>query len=149
MASQAVQRISETVPGGYVTREQVMDILQCSVSGVERRVRSEELKSKLFPAPGRRQVRYYTESSVMRLRDANEKKVAVRPPSQLRAVARRTAPEPAAATPWITLAQAALMSGLPAKYVKELCVSGKITAMFLGRTYGWRILRKSMDAYEG
>lgn len=79
MATQVVEKI----PTGYVSRERAIEILEKSETSIERLVRTGEIASRLFPAPGRRPIRYYTEESLTKFKELEERKIAARPPSQL------------------------------------------------------------------
>jgi hypothetical protein len=152
MSSQVV----ENVPGGYLSREQTMEILEKSQTSIERLVRTGELDSKLFPCPGRRHIRYYTKESVNRFKDLESRKLAVRPPSQVvrsfpvPALVEPPPPPPVPlpAVPWIDLQEAERISGLPESFLRKLCREAKLIARNCGRA-GWRLLRKSVEAYEG
>lgn len=104
MSAQVVEKLVKTpkvvesgerIPDGYLTREQVMQRLEISETGVERRTRTGEIESKLFPCPGRRHIRYYREESVERLKALTERKRAERPPSAQRPFPRALGAGPA------------------------------------------------------
>jgi helix-turn-helix protein len=177
MATQANEAIS-IVPPGYLTREQAMKTLEKSETSIERLVRTGELASKLFPAPGRRPVRYYTAESVEAFKALEERKRAATPPSVLRkreeakeereppprslalavpdsavtflreALERLTALKPVAVTEklWLSLDEAAELSGLARADLLRLVKAGTLIARKSG---GWKILRKSLEAFEG
>lgn len=92
MATQATGAI--ILPPGFITREQAMRILQKSETSIERLVRTKEVESRLFPAAGRRPIRYYTEASVQAFKDLEERREAARPPSQLNWKAKSAPKEP-------------------------------------------------------
>lgn len=60
-------------------------------------------------------------------------------------------PQPAAPAPWLTLAEAALYSGLPLAHLKAAVLAGELPARDVGRRKGgrWRVRREDLEAMQG
>lgn len=68
----------------------------------------------------------------------------------LQQLLQRTAPPAPLPEPklWLTLEEASDFSGLGPRVLKRLCRDHKLTAL-KARGEGWRVLRKSLEAFEG
>lgn len=172
MASQAVV----TLPPGFVDRAAAMRELGKSDSTIERLVANGELGSRTVPRPGRRAERVYSSADIERLKEREEQRAQARPPSALAVRQPSESPQwqavqaildriqqqqtrlldaPAApAKPqveikdklWLSLDEAVAYSGLARRDLIQMCREGKVVARKSG---GWKILRKSLEVFEG
>jgi hypothetical protein len=146
-----------------------------SQTTIERLVAAEELRSKLEPRPGRKPERVYHAGDIERLVNnptlshaTQQKTMALALPDTLsdslrrlvdviaqqadeRKADRKVEPEPKPYVPlseklWLTLAEAAEYSGLARADLKRLIEKEKLIAR---ESRGWKILRKSLEAFEG
>lgn len=152
-----------------------MQNLQKSETSIERLVRTKELESKLFPAPGRRPIRYYNAASVQAYKELEDRREAARPPSQLNWKAKGEPKEPTAlalavpeaaastlrellerwlsakpAVPlteklWLSLDESVELSGLARTDLLSLIAQGALNARKSG---GWKIRRESLQAFN-
>lgn len=77
------------MPGGYVSRAEALKILEKGDATIDRYAKTGKVKTKLVPRPGKRAERVYLESDLHGLKEFEERRKEVRPPSAI-------APKPAA-----------------------------------------------------
>lgn len=176
MATQVVDFI---VPKGYARRSEVMSALAISEATIERMARDERLHSKLVSVPGRKAERVYLAEDVERLvqqkarreeieaaaRSAGPKLLEAGGAEKAEIVSLKSGVPVNAIRElldswadrreeiglreklWLTWEEAAALSGIPVTYVREAANEGRILAKRFGRS--WRVLRKSLEAFEG
>lgn len=144
----------------WLTLEEAMRALGKSRKTIERLVASQELKSQLEERQGRKSERVYSAEDVERLkRQPATQALAPRQQVQLAlpelgkeigSAIRELADQPERVgitlKLWLSLEEATLYSGLAKRDVLKLARDGRIVARKSG---GWKILRKSLEAFEG
>jgi excisionase family DNA binding protein len=168
--------LNDVFPVGYLRLDEVTVALGVSDATVERMTRDGRLPSKLVPRSGRKGERMYLSEAVERLKEEKEKRVALRPPSaqtngqlqngegKAEIVSVKTFPLQAVRELllewsgkreevglrekfWLTWDEGAALSGIPVAYVRQAARDGQIVARRFGRS--WRVLRKSLEQFEG
>lgn len=164
------------VPEGFCDRPHALQRMQVNDSTIERMVRDGRLKSTVIPRKGRKPERVYKIEDVERQAREREARRAIRPPTAVAprppamqaelittAVAmmaqmlkRFEQPLPALPAPappitiqeklWLTLDEAVELSGLCRSDLLGLCQAHVLIAR---KSPGWKIQRKSLEAFEG
>lgn len=154
----------------WVPLKQAMALLGKSQKTIERLVNAEQLRSKLEPREGRKPERLYHAGDLDRIKQeaipapASEPRRALLPAratteiaissdtvTKLDDVMTRWLNRPAPPISireklWLTLDEAAELSGLPRSAVADFAAEGRITAMKRG---AWFIHRASLEAFAG
>jgi excisionase family DNA binding protein len=153
----------------WLTLPEATQHLGKSEKSIERLLKAQELRSRLENREGRKPQRLYHAGDLERIKHEAIPASAVEP---TRALAPAKPLEIAIGTNtvttihdvmtkwldrgatigmrerfWLTLAEAAEVSGIPRTYVKRLCEEGKIVSVRFGRA--WRVRRASLEAFEG
>ena len=161
------------MPPGYCDLQEALHILPVNDSTIERMVRDGRLRSARIARHGRKPQRVYLREDVERQAREKEARAAIRPreleprpkakaPDALaaamlgilenmqRQVRALEAPQPAPPPPaapktWLTIEEAQAC-GLSRKLLLTLCQTGQVICV---RDGAWKILRKSLEAWEG
>jgi hypothetical protein len=168
--------VAAVLDGEWLTLAETVRTLGRSQSTVERLSATGQLRSKLEPRPGRKPERLYSEEDARRLAsrigEANTRSIQVARPkpeaqipispavvSSLReAMAEWRNPPPISIREklWLTLDEAAELSGLSAGFLRESIVEpqyhrpGENLIGIRGGSHGtWRIQRASLEAFAG
>lgn len=166
------------IPPGECSRAEAMEMMQASKASVERMVRDGRLRSTLIHREGRREERVYNREDAKRIGREKQSRAILKPPSALaprpaaaqseamiatalsmmaQILKRYEEPPPALPAPepppltileklWLTLDEAVELSGLCRSDLLELCQAHVLIAR---KSPGWKIQRKSLEAFEG
>lgn len=164
---------SSVIPSGWVPLSEAVQKLGRSAKTIERLVANGELASRLIPMEGRKPQRVFSADSIKALRERINKRAEraplLTPQPRLPVVHRSELALPENAidelndvvtrwlnrpTPpisisqklWLTLDEAAELSGLPRSAVADFAAEGRITAMKRG---AWFVNRASLEAFAG
>jgi excisionase family DNA binding protein len=113
-------------------------------------------KIRRFDPETRRQATFFRAADIARLKAEGMPQpvtaAAAQPPARRQtAISIAAPPPPAQPRPWLTVAEGAEYSGLPASVILELVQSGRLRALDVGRRPGgrYRVRRRDLDDLEG